>query len=190
MILRIDHVALAVENYEKAREFFSRLFGAIPCSYADDPHMKYHWQLMALGDLSRIELLTPTGPGSFLDGFLQKKHGGVHHITMQTPDIQLARQILDRNGIPYFGFNDYGPAWKELFIHPRHAFGVLIQIAEFTSDDWLSPGVKMPAGKTWEVESNGSGVRLTLSHPGGGKVKIDLSAEEAERLSEALKTTS
>lgn len=180
---------LAVQDYEKAREFFSRLFGAIPCTHADDPSMKYHWQIMALGDLSRIELLTPTGPGSFLDGFLQKKQGGVHHITMQTPDIHLARRILDQNGIPYFGFNDSRPVWKELFIHPNHAFGVLIQIAEFISDDWLSSSVKMPEGKKWELERSGSGVCLTLSHPGGGKVKIDLSAEEAERLSAALKIT-
>ncbi len=187
MILRIDHVALAVRDYDKALSFFTKLLGAIPGTYADDGHMKYLWQNMALGDLSRLELLTPTGDGSFLDGFLSNKQGGVHHITMQTPDIYGARKTLEKNNIPYFGFNDYGPIWKELFIHPRDAFGVLIQIAQFEADDWLSPKVKMPGGKRWTVEKDGTEIHLTFAHPGGGKVRIDLSKAEAAGLIDDLK---
>jgi hypothetical protein len=51
---------------------------------AADEEMKYHWQIYSLGDMSRLELLHPTGPGSFLDGFLKEREGGVHHITLQT----------------------------------------------------------------------------------------------------------
>ena len=189
MILRIDHVALAVQDYKKAFEFFTRLFGAILGAYAEDGSMKYLWQICSLGDLSRFELLTPTGPGSFLDGFLRNRQGGVHHITMQTPDIHRARRTLEENGIPYFGFNDYGPVWKELFIHPRDAFGVLIQIAEFQPDDWLSPQVRMPGGRRWSVEKSDSGAQLTFGNPGGGTVTIELSADEVESLIEDLKNT-
>jgi methylmalonyl-CoA/ethylmalonyl-CoA epimerase len=189
MILRIDHVALAVQDYKKAFDFFTGLFGAIPGTYADDGAMKYLWQNFALGDLSRLELLTPTGQGSFLEGFLRDKQGGVHHITMQTPDIHRARKLLEDSGIPYFGFNDYGPVWKELFIHPRDAFGVLIQIAEFQADDWLSPRVRMPMGRKWSVEKSDSGANLTFAHPGGGKVTIELSASEVESLIDDLKKT-
>lgn len=178
MILRIDHIAIAVQDYEKAFAFFTKLFGAIPGTYADDTSMKYLWQNMSLGDLSRLEILTPTGKGSFLDNFLKDKTGGVHHITVQTPDIHRARQFLEENDIPYFGFNDYGPVWKELFIHPRDAFGVLIQIAEFEADDWLSPAVKMPSGTRWKVEPHPTGCTLVLAHPGGGKVRMDLDKEE------------
>lgn len=188
MISRIDHVALAVRDYDKALSFFTTLLGAVPGTYADDGSMKYLWQNMALGDLSRFELLTPTGDGSFLDGFLSSKQGGVHHITMQTPDIYEAKKTLEKNNVPYFGFNDYGPIWKELFIHPRDAFGVLIQIAEFEADDWLSPKVKMPKGRRWTVEKDGSKIRLAFAHPGGGKVRIELSKDEAAGLIDDLKS--
>ncbi len=189
MILRIDHIALAVRNYDKAFAFFTTLFGAVPGSYADDSSMKYLWQNMAMGDLSRLELLTPTGRGSFLDGFLSSREGGVHHMTLQTPDIYLARKTLEDKGIPYFGFNDYGPFWKELFIHPRDAFGVLIQIAEFNADDWISSKVKMIPGKRWVIEKNGEGINMTLAHPGGGKVTLELSKDEAEKLAADLRNT-
>jgi methylmalonyl-CoA/ethylmalonyl-CoA epimerase len=187
MISRIDHVALAVRDYEKALQFFTTLLGAVPGACADDPNMKYLWQITSIGDLSRFELLTPTGGGSFLDGFLKDREGGIHHVTMQTPDIRAAKKTLEENRIPYFGFKDYGPIWKELFIHPRDAFGVLIQIAEFTADDWLSPQVRMQQGRKWSVERSGSGVTLAVAHPGGGKARIELSRDEAAGLMNDLK---
>ena len=61
-------------------------------------------------------------------------------------------QKLDDHNISYFGYNEYGDFWKEIFIHPKDAFGVLIQIAEFDPDDWLdksavfSKGTKMGGG--------------------------------------------
>jgi methylmalonyl-CoA/ethylmalonyl-CoA epimerase len=178
MISRIDHIALAVRDYKKAYNFFSTLLGAIPGSNSTDENMKYLWQNLYLGDLSRLELLSATGPGSFLDGFLSKKEGGVHHITLQTPDIKKTAGFLDRNGIPYFGYREYGPFWKELFIHPNHAFGVLIQIAEFNADDWLADSVRMPKGKKFEVRQEHNRCIITFSHPGGGRVSISLNREE------------
>lgn len=132
LISRIDHVSIAVRDYEKAEQFFRTILGVIPGAVAEDPVMRYVWQIFSLGDMSRLELMKATGEGSFLDSFLSERGGGVHHITLQTPDIERARDVLEENGIPYFGYNAYGDSyWKELFIHPRDAFGVLIQIAEF-----------------------------------------------------------
>ncbi|HNU91570.1 MAG TPA: VOC family protein [Spirochaetota bacterium] len=183
MISRIDHVSIAVRDYEKAERFFRDVLGVVQGAAAEDPNMKYVWRILSLGDLSRLELLNPTGEGSFLDGFLKNREGGVHHITLQTPDIQRARKALEDNGIPYFGYNEYpGGIWKELFIHPRDAFGVLIQLAEFTPDDWLSDSVKLPEGRRWSVGGEGDSIRLSLSHPGGGTATVKLTRDEAMRL--------
>lgn len=188
MILRIDHIAIAVKDYEKAFTFFTRLFGAIPGTYASEAPMKYLWQNLAVGDLSRLELLTPTGTPSFLDNFLKDRSGGVHHITLQTSDIYHTRAMLEDSNIEYFGFNDYGPVWKELFIHPRDAFGVLIQIAQFNADDWIAPSVKMKHDTRWLVKKNSNGCTLVLAHPGGGKVSLDLDREELKSLIEDLQS--
>ena len=39
MISFIDHVAVAVRDYEKARDFFTKIFGARPEVGAPDPGM-------------------------------------------------------------------------------------------------------------------------------------------------------
>lgn len=178
MISRIDHISIAVKDYEKALHFFQNVLGAIPGSGAENPEKKFFWQIFSLGDLSRVELIRPTGEGGLLDRFLGRKAGGVHHITLQTPDIQKARQILRENNIPCFGYNEYGDVWKEIFVHPKDAFGVLIQIAEFNANDWLDKSVVLSKKKKWVVEKTEKGGKLTFAHPGGGTVGIELSAAE------------
>jgi methylmalonyl-CoA/ethylmalonyl-CoA epimerase len=188
MIKRIDHVSIAVRDYEKAKKFFMGVLGAIPGSQASDDLMKFKWLISSAGDLSRLEIISPTGEGSFLDGFLKDREGGVHHITFQTLDLQKAKATLDAAGIPYFGENEYpGGVWKEIFIHPKDAFGVLIQIAEFTPDDWLAPGICMPRGEKFEVEETLDGCSIRFAHPGGGTVRLELTDDEAQLLIEKLK---
>jgi len=189
MILRIDHVSLAVKDYEGAVEFFTKILGAISQFNGTDNKLKYYWETFALGDLSRFEIIKPTGKGSFLENFLEKRGGGIHHLVLQTPDIEMTRKVLEDNNIPYFGFNNYGEAWKELFIHPKHAFGVLLQIAEFKAADWLDPSWCMPEGEKWSVTKNNGECTLTFAHPGGGKFKINMEREEIVSLIQELKNT-
>lgn len=187
MISRIDHVSIAVKDQAKAEHFFRDILGAVAGTSAADSTTKYFWQLFSLGDLSRLEIISPTGPGSFLDGFLKSKDAGVHHITLQTPDIKKAMAHLDAHGIPFFGYNEYpGGVWTEIFIHPRHAFGVLIQIAQFEADEWLADQVRFPAGTKWRVEKTGDGANLIFAHPGGGKVFLKLDRRELGQLAAAL----
>ncbi|MBW1840653.1 MAG: VOC family protein [Deltaproteobacteria bacterium] len=183
MILRIDHVAIGVKDYDKALYFFQDILGAIPGMSDTNDRMKYHWQSFSLGDQSGLELISPTGRGSFLDNFFKKRqYGGVHHITLQSPDIYDAKKRLEDNNIPYFGFNADDPLWKELFIHPQDAFGVLIQIAEFNPYDWLKKSEKLSKGHKWMIEKQETGCTISLSTSGKRKVKLDLTTSEIKKL--------
>lgn len=187
MISRIDHVSIAVRDQEKAEHFFRDVLGAVAGTSASDPATKFFWRLFSLGDLSRLEIISPTAPGSFLDGFLTSREAGVHHITLQTTDIRKAMSHLEAHGVPFFGYNEYpGGVWKEIFIHPRHAFGVLIQIAEFKPDDWLPDQVKFPADAKWRIQKTGTGAALIFAHPGGGKVSLELDREDLTELAAEL----
>ena len=184
MISRIDHIAIAVKDHDGALRFFRDILGAVPGERYEVADRKFFWQTLALGDLTRVEILSPTGEGSFLDGFLQRKDGGFHHITLQTPDLQAMIRLLEEQGVPYFGRNEYpGGVWKEIFIHPRDAFGALVQIAEFDPEYWMVPAARMPEGVRWLVEKDGDAFSLTCAHPGGGKVTLAFTREELQRLS-------
>jgi methylmalonyl-CoA/ethylmalonyl-CoA epimerase len=147
-ISRIDHVSIAVRDPEKARDFFVRILGAIPGAEADDESLGFNWEIFSLGDLTRIEIISTKGDKSFLNGFLKNRDGGVHHITLETPDIRKMKKILEKENVPYFGYAEYpGGWWKELFIHPRDAFGVLIQISQFDPDSMLGHEARLVSEK-------------------------------------------
>lgn len=186
MNFRLDHVALAVTDYENAMDFFTRILGAVPGVSLTEDTLKFRWEILSVGDLSRLEILNPAGPGSFLEGFLKDKPGGIHHLTFETPDIERTKSVLEENGVPYFGYNAENPAWKELFIHPRDAFGVLIQIAEFEPSEFLDESVRLPRGRRWEIHKGADGGTLSLAHPGGGKMEIDLNSDSVRELIQDL----
>lgn len=185
MIERIDHISLAVRDIEKAKTFFCHVLGLVPCAWSVLEDLKYLGQVFSAGDLTRVEMITPTGSGSFLDKFLAEREG-VHHICFQTLDIAKAKKYLDEKGIPTFGYNDNFEDWKELFIHPRDAFGVLIQIAQFKPEEFLVEPLRFPADVKWEINPASDGVTLTTAHPGGGKSKLELTKEEAKKLAEEI----
>ena len=183
MISRIDHISIAVKDYERALYFFQHVLGAIPGISGKDHTLKYFWQSFSMGDLSGLELLKPTEEGSFLDNFFKKRRaGGVHHITLKTPDIHDARKRLEENHIPYFGLNIENDLWKELFIHPDDAFGVLIQIAEFNPYDWLDESKRLPEGRKWSVRKEGEGFTLSFAQHGKRKAKMELTRAEIKKL--------
>lgn len=191
MIERIDHVSLAVPDYGAARRFFETLFGAVGGAEDRERALGYGWHIFSLGDLSRLELIYPSGPTSFLDGFLARHpNGGLHHITLQVASIEAACDRLTAAGIPFFGRRDLGSAWRELFIHPRNAFGVLIQLAEFQADDWLAPQVRLAGAAPWQVEPLPEGCRLRVRHPGGGHTTLDLTRHQARAMARALESAS
>ena len=120
---------------------------------------------------------------------MSERDGGAHHITLQTPDIRAAKRRLEEKGIPCFGFREYGDFWKEIFIHPRDAFGVLIQIAQFNPDDWLSDKVRFSDGKKWELRRDGNEIEISFANPGGGKATLRLSPGDAAALAGELQKT-
>ncbi|HEX6387320.1 MAG TPA: VOC family protein [Anaerolineae bacterium] len=133
----IERVALAVPNLDEAQTFFEKWFGARfdPEETIEDMGIRY--RPFAIGD-SRMELLEPTREDSPVARFL-KAHGGpgVHHITFEVDDLDAAVAELERRGgrIAYRhayaeGVTFEGYVWREAFVHPRDAFGVLIHLAE------------------------------------------------------------
>ena len=51
MISRIDHISIAVKDYEKALYFFRDILGAISGTSAEDHDGKYRWEIFSSGDL-------------------------------------------------------------------------------------------------------------------------------------------
>ena len=136
-IKRIERVALAVEDLDQAQAFFEQWFGAKFCPEENIEDMGIRYRPCAIGE-SRMELLQATRDDSPVAKFIKRNGGpGVHHITFEVDDLDAALAELERRGgrIAYRrayppGVTFEGQVWREAFVHPKDAFGVLIHLAE------------------------------------------------------------
>jgi methylmalonyl-CoA/ethylmalonyl-CoA epimerase len=88
-----------------------------------------------------MELLEPTRADSPVARFIERNGGpGVHHVTFEVDDLDAAIEELEQRGgrIAYRhtyapGVTFEGQVWREAFVHPKDAYGVLIHLAEKTS---------------------------------------------------------
>ncbi len=145
MIRRIDHVSIAVRDQAKAKAFFIDVLGGKNLFEAPVPQQKYRWTTIELGTSCFIELIDPLEKDGFVQKFLDHRGEGPHHITIQVKDIREVHSKLEENRVPTFGLAEPFPGWKEMYIHPKHAFGTLIQFAEFHPLDWVNPGYIPPS---------------------------------------------
>ncbi|MBI4258974.1 MAG: VOC family protein [Actinobacteria bacterium] len=83
---------------------------------------------------AKVELLTPLGEG-FVARFLEQRGEGVHHLTYRVEDLAAQVERLRKGGVPLFDVSVEAEHWKEAFIHPRDAHGVLVQLAESAHAD-------------------------------------------------------
>jgi methylmalonyl-CoA/ethylmalonyl-CoA epimerase len=162
VIRRIDHIAIAVRDLKKAKAFFIDMLGGRELFSAPVEKQKFRWTTIELGTSCFIELIDPLEEEGFLHRFLQQRGEGPHHITIQVRDIQETQRVLENRGVPTFGLAETFPNWKELYIHPKHAFGTLIQFAEFNPLEWVNPGYVPAAYREFVGGQEGDGEEKSL----------------------------
>ena len=126
----LDHLALGTSALTDGWELFGGVLGGTWAYGGDSPGFWFGQLTFAAGP--KIELLTPAaGPdASFLERFLAAHGPGPHHVTFVVTDIQQTLARVRAFGIEPVGVNLASPVWKEAFLHPRSAHGIVIQIAQ------------------------------------------------------------
>ncbi|CAJ0940619.1 unnamed protein product [Ranitomeya imitator] len=80
---RLNHVAIAVPDLEKAKSLYQNVLGAKVSETIPLPDHGVYTIFVELGN-TKLELLHPLGQNSPISGFLQKnKAGGMHHICIE-----------------------------------------------------------------------------------------------------------
>jgi methylmalonyl-CoA epimerase len=134
MISKIDHIAIAVEDIEKAATFFTDALGLSVSGREDVPEQKTRVAFINIGQV-RIELIQPMSSDSPVQKFLDKKGQGIHHLAVGTDDIETELEKLKDKGVrlidnkPRKGAHDA----KIAFLHPKSSQGVLLELCERSS---------------------------------------------------------
>ncbi len=132
-IVTLDHICQAFHEREELAQWYADLLGFVPIwkTPIDELPDMADEVLNIPGSSVCWEIIMPRGEDSFIDRFLERSGTSVHHVTFQVADWDAALAACEHHGTPTFdleeGVTD-GAAWKHIFIHPKHAGGVLVQL--------------------------------------------------------------
>jgi methylmalonyl-CoA/ethylmalonyl-CoA epimerase len=132
---KIDHVAVAVHDVARAIPIYADVLGAAYLFGGDNRRQGFRWAQFAFPNGGKIEFVAPLDPDGFVARFLAARGEGVHHVTLKTGDIGAALDGLRAGGLEPIMVNTDHDDWKEAFVHPRQALGVLVQIAQSRFSD-------------------------------------------------------
>jgi methylmalonyl-CoA/ethylmalonyl-CoA epimerase len=145
-----DHIAIAVPRLAEARAVLEgELGGRSTFGDATDDYRFWHWRYPGGGDL---EVLEPVGADGFLHRFLAQRGPGIHHVTFTVPSLVDACDRARAHGYSIVGYDDSDPRWKEAFLHPKQAQGIVVQFAETLHAVDSPPDAAAP-GRSPERES-------------------------------------
>lgn len=126
--MKIDHVAIAVNNVDDAAKQYKEALGIDQVKFETVETEGVKVAILHLGN-SRIELMEPTRDDSPIKKFLEKKGQGLHHIALETDNIDGEVTRMKGCGIQFLGNIRPGSSGtKVTFIHPKSLSGVLAEL--------------------------------------------------------------
>jgi len=130
MIGRLNHVAIAVKDLEKAASVYRNALGAKVGAPTAQPEHGVTVVFIELPN-TKIELLEPLGENSPIAKFLEKRGPGLHHIALRVPDLNAAVASLKAAGARLLNEPRQGAGGHTyVFVHPASAGGVLLELIQ------------------------------------------------------------
>jgi methylmalonyl-CoA epimerase len=131
LLTEIDHVAIAVEDLEAAIAWYEAAFGATVEHREVVESDGVEEALLNVAE-SYVQLLTPVSDDSPVAKYLEKRGEGLHHIGYRVDDCAEALESLRAQGNRLI---DEAPrpgsrGTTVAFVHPKGAFGTLIELVQ------------------------------------------------------------
>lgn len=135
MITALDHIAIAVPNFEAAIKRFMEDFG-LPFEGTEDVlAAKTKTAFFSLPATS-IELVHPLNGDGPIAKYIEKRGGGIHHLCFRSDNILEDVARLKAKGYEFLSDSPSPGAHDSqvIFIHPKSCDGVLIEINQPSKD--------------------------------------------------------
>ncbi len=130
-ITTINHIAVAVNDIETSLNFWRDALGLKLAELRDVPAESAQIAFLPVGG-TEVELVRPTTDDSGLAKYLAKRGEGLHHLCLETDDIEAMLAQLKEKGIQLINESPRMGAdgKKYAFIHPKSTGGVLVELYE------------------------------------------------------------
>lgn len=135
MFSKIRAIHLAVNSVDEAARDYETNFGIKAFSKDTLPELGIRNALLQIGD-AVIELIEPLEAGQGpVARFLEKRGEGVYMAALEVDDMDSAVKSLQAKGVPLINANPEARAQGiPVFIHPRAARGLMIELVKKVGD--------------------------------------------------------
>ena len=126
--MKIDHIAIAVNDVEASAKVYQKALGIDEIEFETVESEGVKVAIISMEN-GRIELMQPTKDDSPIKKFLDKKGPGLHHMALETDNIEGEVERMEGCGVQFLGKVRPGSAGtKVTFIHPKSLEGVLAEL--------------------------------------------------------------
>ncbi|HUU47647.1 MAG TPA: methylmalonyl-CoA epimerase [Nitrosopumilaceae archaeon] len=126
--MKIDHIAIAVNDVEESAKIYQKALGVKNVEFETIVSEGVKVAIIHLEN-GKIELMQPTNETSPIKKFLDRKGQGLHHLALETDDIDGEVTRMESCGVQFLGKIRPGSAGtKVTFIHPKSLDGVLAEL--------------------------------------------------------------
>ncbi|HHY13811.1 MAG TPA: hypothetical protein GX526_04130 [Thermoanaerobacterales bacterium] len=126
MITGISHIGIVVKDIEKTIEALSRIMNVKEIYRKAFPEMGQTSVIIKVGDRGdKFELMEPIGDKGVVPEFLEKYGEGLHHISLDSDNLEEDCALLEKQNIKIIG-----KAKGIAFTHPKTTGGVLYEIID------------------------------------------------------------
>lgn len=126
--MKIDHIAIAVNDVEESAKIYQQALGVDDVEFETVESEGVKIAILHLEN-ARIELMQPTNDESPIKKFLDRKGQGLHHMALDTDNIEGEVERMEGCGIQFLGKIRPGSAGTRVtFIHPKSLHGVLAEL--------------------------------------------------------------
>ncbi len=134
--IRLEHIAIAVEDLEAAVALYSAILGHEEAGREEVASEGVRIAFFEAGE-SRIELLEAMTEDSVVGRFLARHGPGLHHIALEVAHIDAALARCKAAGLETIGESPrVGAGGRRIaFLRPGSTGGVLVELSEATSGD-------------------------------------------------------
>ena len=129
----IDHVGVAVPDYDAAIAFYRDAFGLRVVHEEVNEEQGVREAMLAVGDGdTRVQVLAPLTPGSTIARFLDRSGPGLQQVAYRVEDLDAVSATLRERGLRLlYDAPRRGTAGSRInFVHPKDAGGVLVELVE------------------------------------------------------------
>ena len=133
--MRVDHIAIAVNNAQNALENYKKILNIDKIESEEVPNEMVKVIILNLQD-TRIELLEPMNDKSPISKFLKERGEGIHHVAITADEIEKDVGRAKENGMRFLGDLRTGSYGRKItFIHPKSLNGVLVEFCQAPPTD-------------------------------------------------------